>query len=333
MMLPWFRNKTSAAGLSIVSNSALVIGKIVIGLTMGSVSVLAEGIHSGVDLLAALLAFFSIRAAVKPPDAQHRFGHGKIENISGTVEGLLIFGAAGFIIYEAVQRIMDGVEVDQLGLGIVVMGVSTLANFIVSRHLHAVAKKTESIALEADAWHLTTDVYTSLGVFGGLVLVWFTGWLGWEYATLLDPIVAIGVAGLIVKAAWDITHKALKGLLDTSLPQEELALIRESVKSGDAVVLGFHGLATRQSGSERFIKLHVVFPRAMHLDSVHVVCDRVEALIKEQLPNSHITIHSEPCTVLYRDACAPVCPSSNVCPDHGRQGSGSGEGKQVQGNE
>jgi cation diffusion facilitator family transporter len=318
MMLPWFRTKTSAAGLSIVSNSILVVGKIVIGLAMGSVSVLAEGIHSGVDLIAAMMAFFSIRAAVKPPDDQHRFGHGKIENISGTVEGLLIFGAAGYIVYEALHRLLNGIEVEQLGLGIIVMGVSSLANFIVSRHLHAVARKTESIALEADAWHLTTDVYTSLGVFGGLVLVWFTGWLGWEHANLLDPVVAIGVAGLIVKAAWDITQKAFKGLVDTSLPKEELAIIRECLSGYSKLVISYHGLATRQSGSERFIRLHLVFPRNLHLDSVHHVCDRLEKRIKEQLPNSHITIHSEPCTVLYQDACAPACPSADACPERRR---------------
>jgi cation diffusion facilitator family transporter len=320
MMLPWFRTKTSAAGLSIVSNSVLVIGKIAIGLAMGSVSVLAEGIHSGVDLLAALLAFFSIRAAVKPPDEQHRFGHGKIENISGTVEGLLIFGAAGFIVYEAIHRFINNSEIEQLGLGLIVMGASTLANLVVSRHLHAVSRKTESIALEADAWHLTTDVYTSLGVFVGLLLVWFTSWLGWEHANLLDPIVAIAVAGLIVKAAWDITHKAFKGLIDTSLPGEELEIIRDCVGNQSKLIIGFHDLRTRQSGSERFIRMHIIFPRMLHLDTVHRVCDRVERNILEQFPNSHVTIHSEPCTVLYRGGCPPSCPSVKACPEYQRGG-------------
>ena len=203
-----FSTKTGAAGLSIISNSALVGLKVAVGLSMGSVSVLSEGVHSAVDLLAALIAFFSIRAAARPPDEEHQFGHGKIENVSGAIEALLIFGAAGLIIYEAADKIRTGTELESMELGIGIMAASGLVNFFVSRHLHRVARASDSVALEADAWHLTTDVYTSLGVMAGLVVVRITD------LTVLDPIIAILVALLIMRAAWRITRKSVGGLLD-----------------------------------------------------------------------------------------------------------------------
>src|SRR4030043_955601 len=166
-----FSTKTSAAGLSILSNSVLVILKLTTGVIMGSVSVISEGVHSAVDLLAALIAFFSIRAAAKPADEEHEFGHGKIKSISGTVEALLIFGAAGYIIYESIDKIVNRARPEFLTAGIAVMAVSLVANFFVSRHLHKVAHKDDSIALEADAWRATTDAYTTLGVMAGPIVV------------------------------------------------------------------------------------------------------------------------------------------------------------------
>ncbi len=200
-----FSTKTSAAGLSIISNSLLVALKLAAGIIMGSVSVISEGAHSAVDLLAAVIAFFSIRAAAKPADEEHEFGHGKIENISGTIEALLIFGAAGLIIYQAIHKIITGAKPEFLTYGIGIMAFSAVLNFFVSRFLHRIANRTDSVALEADAWHLTTDVYTSLGVFAGLIVVEITHWY------ILDPIIAICVALLIVRAAWHITWKSVSG--------------------------------------------------------------------------------------------------------------------------
>ncbi|MEW6142907.1 MAG: cation diffusion facilitator family transporter [Chloroflexota bacterium] len=303
-----FSTKTSAAGLSILSNSLLVVFKLVAGLLMGSVSVLAEAIHSAVDLLAAVIAFFSIRAAAKPPDSTHNFGHGKIENISGTFEGLLIFGAAAYIIYEAVNKVISGVEVELLSLGIVIMGVSALANLIVSRHLHRVAKRTDSVALEADAWHLTTDVYTSAGVMVGLVAVWLTGW------HILDPLIAIGVAGLIVKAAWGITRKSFRPLLDVRLPKHELKAINACVAAHTGKTVGFHALRTRKSGYQRFIDLHLVFPKSVTIEEAHNVCDIIEQDIGKRLPNSQVTIHCEPCETNADGSCPAECPATKTCP-------------------
>jgi cation diffusion facilitator family transporter len=158
------RAKESAARLSVASNTALVVGKLAVGLVIGSVSVLSEAIHSGMDLVAAGIAFYSVKQASKPADGDHAYGHGKIENVSGLAEALLIFGAAGWIVYEAVHKLVRPEPMDELWLGVAVMGVSSVVNVLVSRRLFRVARETESIALEADAWHLRTDVYTSAGV-------------------------------------------------------------------------------------------------------------------------------------------------------------------------
>ncbi|MEN6375455.1 MAG: cation diffusion facilitator family transporter [Smithella sp.] len=158
--------------LSVISNSALVTMKFVVGLVIGSVSIISEAIHSGVDLLASIIALFSVKTSSKPADKNHSFGHGKIENISGTVESLLIFAAAGWIIYEAFQKISKPAPIDNLGWGIGVMLTSSVVNIIVLQRLFKIGRETNSIALQADAWHLRTDVYTSAGVMIGLVLMW-----------------------------------------------------------------------------------------------------------------------------------------------------------------
>jgi cation diffusion facilitator family transporter len=297
-----FSTKTSAAGLSIISNSALVGLKVAVGLSMGSVSVLSEGVHSAVDLAAALIAFFSIRAAVKPPDEEHQFGHGKIENVSGAIEALLIFGAAGLIIYEAADKIRTGTELQSMELGIGIMAASGLVNFFVSRHLHRVARASDSVALEADAWHLTTDVYTSLGVMVGLIVVRVTG------LTLLDPIIAILVALLILRAAWRITLKSVGGLLDVRLPDDEEEIIRSSITEHLGEIVGFHKLRTRKAGSERYVELHLVMPKSVTLEEAHGLCDHLEDDIKRKLPEGRVTIHCEPCEQDDDGVCPPDCP-------------------------
>jgi cation diffusion facilitator family transporter len=297
-----FSTKTSAAGLSILSNSVLVALKLTVGIIMGSVSVISEGIHSAVDLLAAIIAFFSIRAAVKPADEEHEFGHGKIENISGSIEALLIFLAAALIIYEAIVKIINRAKPEFLVAGIGIMAFSVVANFFVSRFLHKIASRTDSVALEADAWHLTTDVYTSLGVLVGLLVVEITHWY------ILDPIIAIGVALLIVRAAWNITRKSMGGLVDVRLPQAEEDIIAASITEHLGEITGFHELRTRKAGSQRYIDLHLVLPKSVTLEEAHKLCDHLESDIKSKLSNGLVTIHCEPCEQAENGACPPECP-------------------------
>ncbi|MBM3157286.1 MAG: cation transporter [Chloroflexi bacterium] len=297
-----FSTKTSAAGLSILSNSLLVALKLAAGVIMGSVSVISEGVHSAVDLLAAIIAFFSIRAAAKPADEEHEFGHGKIENISGAVEALLIFGAAGYIIYESIDKIINRAQPEFLTAGIGIMAFSAVANFFVSRHLHRIAHRDDSIALEADAWHLTTDVYTSLGVLAGLIVVQITHWY------ILDPVIAICVALLILRAAWNITSKSVRGLIDVRLPSAEEDIITASIMEHVGELAGFHELRTRKSGSQRYIELHLVMPKKVTVEEAHVLCDHLEEDIKSKLPEGVVTIHCEPCDQHPDGTCPPDCP-------------------------
>lgn len=166
------RKKTRVATLSVISNSVLVLFKAAVGLSIGSVAVLSEAIHSGMDLIAAIIAFFAVNMSGKAADEDHAFGHTKVENISAAVEALLIFVAAAWIIYEAVHKLIKPQPLETVSWGVGVMLLSTIVNIVVSQRLFKVGKETDSAALSADAWHLRTDVYTSAGVMVGLGIIW-----------------------------------------------------------------------------------------------------------------------------------------------------------------
>jgi cation diffusion facilitator family transporter len=283
------REKTSIARLSIASNALLVAAKLTVGLTIGSVSVISEAIHSGIDLIASLIAYFSVQKSSEPPDRDHAFGHGKYENISGAIEATLIFLAALLIIYEAYQKIIHGVVLEDVSLGIAVMAVSVVINYFVSWKLMKTARRTESIALEADAWHLRTDVLTSLGILAGLVAIKLTG------ITILDPIFAIAVALFILKAAIELTIKSVKDLMDVNLPENEVAEIENIIKDHSVQFHGFHELRTRRSGSDRFVDLHLVVSRDMNIEEAHGLADHIEEDLKTRFSRISVIIHVEPC--------------------------------------
>ena len=280
--------KQQAALLSVFSNTTLVILKLVAGILMGSISVLSEAIHSGIDLIASCVAYFSIKKANEPADADHPYGHGKFENISGFFEAILIFVAAGIIIYEAVKKILDPVAmVEKVDWGIAVMVISSIANIFISRTLFKIAKKENSIALEADAMHLSIDVFTSLGVLLGLIVIKFTG------IRILDPIIALAVAALILKASWDLTRRSLEDLADKALPVDELELIQK-IFSQYPEVKGSHRLRTRKCGKNREIDIHVTVDGSMQVNAAHDLCNVLEREIKTQLPETYVLIHVEP---------------------------------------
>lgn len=280
--------KTQTARLSIVSNCLLISMKLVIGFLSGSVSIISEAIHSFLDLIAAIIAFFSVKISDQPPDTKHPYGHGKFENVSGVVEALLIFIAAGWIMYEAFQRIMDPKPVSNLGLGVAVMIISGVVNIFVSRKLYKTARETDSIALEADALHLSTDVYTSFGVALGVLLMWITE------IHILDPILAIIVALFILRESYDLFKRALSPLLDTRLSEEEIMSISSCIdiqlKSG----MSYHQLRTRKSGSVRYIDFHLDIPGEMSVMQSHEICDTIEEEIKKRFDHAEVAIHVEP---------------------------------------
>lgn len=292
------------ARLSIYSNTLLLLIKIVAGIMMGSISVLSEALHSGIDLMAAVIANYSVRKAGKPADDIHKFGHGKFENVSGTIEATLIFAAAIIILYKAGEKIIkhEEIELGFIGAGIVIMGISTVLNFYVSRKIMKVAKKAESIALEADAYHLTTDVYTSVGVFIGLVLIWITK------NPIFDPIIAMIVALIILKASFDLTKRSVSGIMDVKLSDNEENLIKSIISEHCSEYAEYHNLRSRMSGAERFVDLHLVVPKNQPVVEAHDFCDHLEKDIKEKIPNLSILIHIEPC-----EAECEICRKLGVC--------------------
>lgn len=284
--------KTKAAAVSIASNTSLVVFKLVVGIFSGSVSIISEAIHSANDLLAAIIAYFSVRISDRPADTEHPFGHGKAESISGVVEAALIVLAAVWIVVEAVKKIIlivnrQGGELEHLGWGTAVMIVSVILNTLVARYLFKVAKREDSVALEADAHHLSTDVYTSLGVAAGLALVWITDW------HIIDPIVAIMVAVLIFSIGWRLTIGAGKHLMDSSLPESEVIEIEKIVKA-DSRVVSWHRLRTRKSGSYRHIDFHIVLPAEVTLLQAHSIADELEKLIAQRFSPANVVIHVDP---------------------------------------
>jgi cation diffusion facilitator family transporter len=278
--------KVSIARLSILSNTLLIIMKLLIGLISGSVSIISEAIHSSMDLIAAMIAFFSVRVSDNPPDSRHPYGHGKIENISGVIEAILIFIAAVWIIIEAVRKLFgEKIELDSIALGSVVMLVSAIINTIVSRRLYKVAHETNSVALEADALHLKTDVYTSLGVAVGLGLIMVTG-INW-----LDPVVAIIVAFFIIREAYYLLRKAYSPLLDTAWGEDEIDQLEQTL---NRLEVSYHDLRTRVAGNYLFIDLHVEIPEDVSVGSAHQYCDRIENELTDYYKNLTVTIHVEP---------------------------------------
>lgn len=300
--------KQRAALISVMSNATLVAAKLSIGFLIGSVSVISEAIHSGVDLVAAVIALYSVRTSSLPADRGHPFGHGKIENVSGTIEALLIFAAAGWIIYEAVQKLVQPQPLDAPLLGVGVMLVSVVANLAVSQLLFKVGRETDSVALLADAWHLRTDVYTSAGVMAGLGIIWIGhGMLPGTDLHWIDPVCAIGVAALIIKAAYDLTRQAARDLLDASLPAQEEEWIRQSVEAERAVVNGYHALRTRKAGHFRFVEFHIQVDPLMSVADSHALTQKLSSAIQSRIPNASVTIHVEPCTLECTEKCRQGC--------------------------
>ncbi len=264
----------------------MIIMKLAAGLISGSVSIISEAIHSSMDLVAAVIAFFSVKVSDNPPDSRHPYGHGKFENISGVIEAILIFIAAIWIIFEAVKKLLgEKIELDSIAIGSAVMIVSAIVNMLVSKRLYKVARETNSVALEADALHLKTDVFTSLGVALGLGLIMITR-INW-----LDPLVAILVAMFIIRESYVLLRKAFTPLLDTAWGENEIQVLENSLKQLD---VNYHDLRTRVAGNYRFVDIHIQIPEDVSVGSAHKYCDKIENELTSNYENLTVTIHVEP---------------------------------------
>lgn len=284
------KEKKFAAILSIASNSTLILLKLAAGIFSGSIGIISEAIHSGSDLLASVITFFSVSESSKPADADHQFGHDKYEDFTSLIEGILIILAAFYIIYEAVEKIFCGKDCKiEANIGLVVMFISVIVNILVSAYLFKVAKNTGSAALYADGEHLRTDIYSSLAVFIGLLCVKITGNI------IFDPIIAILVAMIIFIAGYKICETAKNSLLDTSLSKEENEKIVEIINANlDNGIISLKNLRTRQAGVKKNIEITLIVQKDMHISTSHKLCDKIEDEIEASLKNTDISIHLEP---------------------------------------
>ncbi len=295
-----FSTKAGATKLLIGVVVGLIILKVIVSWLTGGISIAAQAADSLLDLLAGIITFSAIRIAAKPADAEHPYGHGKIEDIAGVGQGILIFIAGGLIIYSAIGRIIAGSVVELAGAGIAVMAVSIVVSVFLSRHLLKVSRITHSIALEANARNIASDVYSASVVLAGLLIVRFSG------LNIIDPVLAIGVALYILKVAVDTMRKPISGLLDEKLPPSQEAIIEDCLRKHSREVSGFHALRTRRAGSQTYIDLHLVMTRDITLEQAHRICDKVEVEIESVLREASVIIHTEPCDNEC-EQCAAIC--------------------------
>ena len=276
------------AWLSILTAVATILLKAVAWQLTDSVGLLSDALESVVNLAGAMMALAMISLAALPPDEDHAYGHGKAEYFSAGFEGLLILIAAMAIGATAIMRLFDPRPLEQVGIGLAVSLAASLLNLVTALILRAAGRRYRSLTLEADAHHLLTDVWTSAGVIVGLAAVSLTGWL-W-----LDPVIALLVAGNILRIAWKLLYSSAQGLMDRALPDADTVLLQGVFDQYRAQGIEFHALRTRESGARRFIDVHVLVPGHWSVQHAHEVVEKIEADIRQALPQSTILTHLEP---------------------------------------
>jgi cation diffusion facilitator family transporter len=281
--------KTRTASLSVASNSALILLKVIAGTVTGSVALLTEAVHSSIDLVASIVAFLSVRKAGEPADETHRYGHERFENLAAAIEGVLILVGSAVIAFEAIRRLVGHGKVHAVGFGIAVVGVSIVVNLVVSALIARTARATDSAALFGDATHLRTDALTSAGVLVALALVKLTG------AQWLDPAVALAVAASIVFTGVRLLTRSSRVLVDEALPPEEVEVIRNAIEQlGPRGVVGYHELRTRRAGARRYVDMHIQFRSGTSLEEAHRTAHELQDLIAAHLHDVDVLIHLEP---------------------------------------
>lgn len=283
------RKNRAAALLSVASNATLAVAKLIVGLITGSVAVLSDAANSVGDLVASGIAFAGVRAAARPADQDHPYGHERSENLAALVEGILVLAAGGAVAVEATRRLIDGSDgLVRVDVAVAVMVASALVNLAVSGRLRRVARGTGSPAVAADAAHLASDVWTSAGAAAGLVVVAATGW------TRVDAAVGAAIALYVIVVGARIAWRAAQVLIDRALPDEEMSAIAAVLArfaADDGV--GFHALRGRHAGSKRHIDMHMVVPPETTVRDGHVLSGRVKAAVRDALPGSEVLIHIE----------------------------------------
>jgi cation diffusion facilitator family transporter len=276
------------AWLSIAAAVTTILLKGVAWRLTGSVGLLSDAMESVVNLAGALMALAMLSLAATPADDRHAYGHGKAEYFSSAFEGLLILLAALSIAYTAIVRLLHPQAIEDVGVGLLVSIIASVINLLAARELLKAGRAYNSITLEADAKHLMTDVWTSVGVILGVGMAWVTGWL-W-----LDPVLALLVAANIVWTGWQLLQRSASGLMDEAIPKEQIEAVESVLAKYGRQGLGFHALRTRQAGRQAFISLHVLVPGGWSVQHGHDLVEQIEADIRAIVPFSNLTTHLEP---------------------------------------
>lgn len=277
-----------AAVLSLSSNAVLMAAKLTVGLMFGSVAVVSDGVDSAQDTFASMLALFAVRLAMQPADESHPYGHGKTESLAALSQAVLIAGGAAFITIAALRRLIDGGAHIDVGPSLAMMGVTAAANVGVALYALRAARLSQSVAIASDARHLLTNVVQASGVIAALVLVGVTG------REFFDPLVALAIAAYLAYTVTRIAVAALHELIDSSLPEEEIALIEACVGAHEHGLRGFHAMRTRKSGREKHIDLHVLVDPAMTVSDAHLRVEEIERDLRTCIPGAIVTIHVDP---------------------------------------
>jgi cation diffusion facilitator family transporter len=293
--------KIAAARLSIITALSLAVLKLLTGFFTGSLAVLTSAIDSLLDILMSGINLMAIRHAEQPADEHHAYGHGKFETLATIFQSIIIAGSGTWIIYEAIQRMIVASPIKQTGIGIAVMSISTVASFMISRHLRRVAKETDSSALEADSLHFSMDVYTNLALLAGLILISLFD-LPW-----LDPVMSILVAIYILIESLRLLRQGMRDILDEQLPESIRTEIETLIKDHKHELFGYHNLRTRRAGSQKLIDFHLTVCKHLSVEEAHNITDYIEKKISEQIIGTDVTIHVEPCR-------QHNCPGRESCP-------------------
>jgi len=281
--------RTGAVKLSMVVIICLIILKVVVSIISRSISISAQAADSILDIFSIGITLIALNMSVTPADEEHPFGHSKAEGLAAMVQAILVLGAGGYIIYSAINRIIHttAIEPDE---GIAVMVISILTSLFLSRHLRRVAKATGSTAIDASARNISADVYSAAGVLLGLLMVRLTK------LVILDPIIALIMAGFVLKAGREVTIRAIDELIDHALPKEEQEILNNCLKAHNTQIVESHSVRSRRAGNVRFIDLHIVMPRNISFEKVHAMCDHLEQDITDEITNANVIIHAEPCS-------------------------------------
>ncbi|MDO8611464.1 MAG: cation diffusion facilitator family transporter [Dehalococcoidia bacterium] len=282
------------AAISLGTTVCLLALKLSLGIISGSIAVLSDAIDSGTDLVGGTAALISVRVAIWPADEDHPYGHGKVESISASVAATVVAFGCGFVVFQAVRRLVEGSPEIHVVVGVAPMIVAALANVLLAHYMRREARSSQSLALASESTHLQTNVVQAMAVIAGLTAVAITN------ERLFDPLAALGLAAYMAWTAVHLAREALTEIMDVALPDQELRAIHDVIAAHKDDIRGFHRLRSRRAGPTRHVDMHLIVDPQRTVEEAHTVCDEIEREILEYLPGAVVTIHLEPDDGRYR---------------------------------